>query len=464
MCQRAISVSLVILAGLGGCAVGPSYHRPSAPMSAKFKEVDGWVAATPSDAADRADWWTAFGDPILDDLEHRLTVANQTLAGAEAAWHQSQALVREQRAALFPTISLTGSASRSGGGPSPTTNAYKAGAGATWTPDIWGASRRGLEAAKAGAAASRADLGNARLALEVDLALDYIQLRQLDEEKRILDYTVAGYARSLDIAQNRYTAGVAAKSDVLSAQSQLQTTQASDADLSQQRARLEHAIAVLIGQPPAGLTLVPAPWTLTLPTLPGGTPSTLLQRRPDIAAAERRANAANAQIGVQTAAYFPNLTLTGQEGFQSSQLSRLFNASNFAWTLGASAAETIFDAGARGARVAGAKAGYDQAVAAYRQTVLTALAQVEDNLAAQRVLANEQTLRQSALAAANTNDTIARNQYRAGTVDYTTVVVAQATALSAKTSALGIEAARLTTAVDLIAALGGGWDRQALRK
>ena len=459
MPHRPHFLNLTLALALTGCAVGPDYHRPAARIPAAFQEATGWLEATPSDAAARSDWWTGFGDAKLNDLETQVSVSNQTLAGSEAAYRQSQAVVREQTAALFPTVSLTGSAARNGGGgPIPTTSTYKVGAGASWAPDLWGGLRRGLEGARAGSQASAADLVNARLSLQVALAIDYIQLRQFDEQKRILDETALAYDRSREIIQNRYAAGVSAKSDLLSAQSQLATTRANKTDLAQQRAKLEHAIAVLIGKPPAELSLTPAPWTLTLPAIPPAAPATLLQRRPDVAAAERRVMAANAQIGVQTAAYFPDITLTGQAGSQSGRLASLFSASTLAWSLGASAAETIFDAGARKAKVAGARATYDQTVATYRQTVLTALAEVEDALAAQKVLAEEHTLRRSALTAAKANAAIAHNQYLAGQTDYTAVVVAQTTALSAQTSDLSISAARLTIAVDLIAALGGGWD------
>jgi NodT family efflux transporter outer membrane factor (OMF) lipoprotein len=452
--------------------VGPNYHRPAAPTSIAYKEAAGWAPAQPSDAADRKDWWTVFNDPVLNALEAKVDVSNQTLAAAEAAYRQATALVREDRAALFPTISLTGSATTSGGGgaatiaggaagaPGGSTNSntsYRVGVGGSWQPDLWGAIRRNIESARASAQASAGTLANARLSAQMELALDYIQVRELDEQKRILDATDVAYARNLTINQNKYNAGVSAKSDVLSALSQRASAQADEVDLAQQRARFEHAIAILAGEPPAALTLAPAPWNLKLPEIPPGVPSALLQRRPDIAQAERSAASANALIGVQTAAYYPNLTLTGEGDLAASSLGRLFNASSFVWSVGASVAETIFDAGARRARVAQARAVYDQAVANYRQTVLTAFGQVEDNLAAQRVLAGEQTLRQTASNAANANETITRNQYFAGQVDYTAVVVSQATALTARTAELQIEALRLTTAVDLIAALGGGW-------
>ncbi|HEY5107098.1 MAG TPA: efflux transporter outer membrane subunit [Caulobacteraceae bacterium] len=464
---------LALAAGLCGCLVGPNYHRPSAPISATFKEAQGWVPAQPSDAADRTDWWTVFGDPTLNALEAKVAISNQNLAAAEAAYRSARALVSEQRAALFPLISLTGSATVSGGGGGggTTTTAaggtvtsgrgtqtdYRLGLGATWEPDLWGRIRRTIENARANAQASKADLANARLSAQMELAVDYIQMRQLDEEKRLLDETDTGYARSLTITQNRYRVGVAAKSDVLSAQSQLQTTQSQAVDLIQQRARLEHAIAILAGEAPADLTLAAGPWALEAPQIPPGLPSELLQRRPDVASAERKADAANALIGVQKSAYYPDLTLSASPGFDASNLANLFNASSFFWSLGASVTETLFDAGARRARVAEARATYDEAVATYRQTVLTALGQVEDNLAAQRMLSQELSLSQSASTAADQNEVIARNQYLAGQSDYTAVVVAQATALAARRSAVQIASTQLTTAVDLIAALGGGW-------
>jgi NodT family efflux transporter outer membrane factor (OMF) lipoprotein len=294
------------------------------------------------------------------------------------------------------------------------------------------------------------------------MAVDYIQLRQYDEEKRLLGANADALGRTLTITRNKYNAGVAGKSDVLGAQSQYESAKADLADIAQQRARTEHAIAILAGEAPAALTLAPTPWTLKLPDIPTAAPSTLLERRPDIASAERAAANASAQIGVQTAAYFPALTLTGQGGYASSQLGQLFSASTSFWSVGASAAETLFDAGARHARVAQARAAYDQAVATYRQTVLTAFGQVEDNLAAQRVLAAEQAMRKAAADSASAAETIARNQYAAGTVDYTTVVVAQTTAINARNTELSIEAQRLTTAVDLIEALGGGWNASNL--
>ena len=473
--------SAILLCGaLSACLVGPNYRRPATPITPVFKESPGWVPAQPSSAAERQDWWTAFGDPTLDALEARVIASNQTVAAAEAAYRQAVAVVRIDRAALFPTISASGSVSYSGtvaGSAATTTGAggvvsttgssgggasYGLGLGGSWAPDLFGAVRRTVESARASAQASAANLANARLLAESELALDYIQLRQQDEELRLFDAAAAAYARTVVITQNKYDAGVSAKSDLLTARSQLSSAQAQAADLIQSRAALEHAIAILTGQPPAALSLPAGSWRLPVLEIPSGVPSVLLQRRPDIATAERNVAAANALIGVQVAAYFPSLTLTGSGNFASNELGQLFNASSFFYSVGASAAETLLDFGARRGRVAQARAAYDQSVASYRQTVLTAFGQVEDDLAAQRVFAREQTLRQSAAADATAAEVIARNQYNAGQVDFTTVIVAQTNALNARTSELQIEASRLATEVDLITALGGGWSTTEL--
>jgi len=475
--------SLLLASGLllSACEVGPNYSRPGTPTPAAYKEIAGWTPAAPSDAADRRDWWAVFGDSTLNDLERQVETNNQTLAAADAAYRQAHALVAVQRAALFPTltgnstatVSGTGNKSGSGGGSfvngativgggGGTTQNYRLQLGTTWEPDLWGKIRRGLENAKATAQASAADLANARLSVEMELAADYIQLRQLDEDKRLLDDTVDAYQKSLTVTQNKYHAGTAALADVRQAETQLYGTRAEDTDLAQQRAKMEHAIAILAGKAPADLTLAPAPWTLKPVDIPPGLPSTLLERRPDIANTERVAAAASANIGVQVAAYFPTLDLSGSGGVTSSRLADLFTSSSGFWTLGATAAETIIDFGARRAQVSAARAAFDEAVANYRQTVLTAFGQVEDNLAAQRVLVAEQADRQAALASADDALHISLNQYRAGTIDYTTVVVSQAVALSAHQTEIALEAERLTTTVDLIVALGGGWTEASL--
>jgi NodT family efflux transporter outer membrane factor (OMF) lipoprotein len=340
---------------------------------------------------------------------------------------------------------------------------YRLELGGTWEPDVWGRIRRQIENAKATAQASAADLANARLSAQMELAADYITLRQLDEQKRFDDDTVRAYAESLKITQNKFTAGVAAQSDVDQAETTLHNETAADTALESQRAVQEDAIAILTGVPPASLDLPPAPWTLTPVDIPPGVPSTLLERRPDVAAAERQAAAASANIGVATAGYYPDITLTGSGGTDASKIAQLFSPQTFFWSLGSQAVETIFNGGLTHAQVQAAKASYDESVANYREAVLTAFDQVEDNLAAQRVLAAEQPDLQASVKSADDALRITQNEYRAGTVDYTSVVVAQAAALSAHNAELQLEASRLTTTVDLIVALGGGWNASELK-
>jgi NodT family efflux transporter outer membrane factor (OMF) lipoprotein len=343
----------------------------------------------------------------------------------------------------------------SGGGAA---NSYRPSLGASWSPDVWGRIRRTVEGARGSAQASEADLAAATLSAQAELATNYFDLRSNDAEIALLTQVIAGYQRSLEITRNRYNAGIAPHSDLLQAQSQLATTQADLSDLTRSRAVFEHAIAVLVGETPETFSLAANPsWSAASPQIPAGVPSTLLQRRPDIAAAERRAAAASAQIGVETSAYFPDLTLTGSYGFAASELGNLFSASTNVWSFGASAAQTLFDAGATRARVAGARAAYDQSVANYRQTVLAAFQDVEDQLAGQRTLADQYELRRQAAVAGDRAAVMVLNQYRAGQVAYTDVVTAQATALTAQRTLVQAAAARQTTAVALIEALGGGW-------
>jgi len=477
-------LALMAATALAGCEVGPNYHRPPVTTPTQFKEADGWTPAAPADGVDRGDWWSMFNDAELNTLEQKVAVSNQNLAAAEAAYRQARALVAEDRAALFPTVDLTGSANGSGshqtiaaipagqpGGPTTaqtvgvTTHNYQATIGATWAPDVWGKIRRTIEGAKANAQASAADIANAKLSAQSELATDYFQLRLADGEKALLTATLQGYQKSLDITQNKYKAGVAAKSDVLQAETTLDNAKASLIDLDVQRTANEHAIAVLTGQPPADLTIAPIPgWTPQIPTTPEAVPSQLLQRRPDIAASERLAANASAQIGVQVAGYYPDINLTASYGFASSALSTLLKSSSSLWSAGANATQLVFDAGATHARVSGAKAGYDQAVAQYRQTVLTAFQQVEDALSADRVYQNEITPRTSASQAADQAEQIFMNQYRAGQVDYTSVVTAEATALSARQTLLTLQVQRMTNEVSLIEALGGGWTTGQLPK
>ncbi|MDC8756121.1 efflux transporter outer membrane subunit [Janthinobacterium fluminis] len=442
----------------GGCAVGPAYERPAVADTAPFKEAAGWLPAAPADTLERGPWWTLFGDPLLNELAAGVEVSNQNVAAAAAGYEQARALVREQRAGLFPSVNLTASGSRAGGGGNAAAaGSYRAALGASWEPDIWGRLRAGVDSAGAGAQASGADLAAARLSAQGELAVNYFSLRQSDAQLALLAATIDGYRRVLDITQNRFDAGIAAKSDVLQAQTQLANARIDELALVRQRAQLEHAIAVLLGKAPADFALAPAPWRVAVPEVPAGLPSTLLQRRPDIAAAERRVAAANAQIGIARAAYFPSLNLSASYGGGASRVADLFNASSSLWSLGVSAAQKLFDAGAATADVDAARAGHAAAVARYRQTVLEAFASVEDQLAATRALAQQQDLRRQASAAADQVEAQMLNRYRAGQAGYTEVVTAQATALAARRALVQVQAERQSTAVALIQALGGGW-------
>jgi len=441
-----------------GCAVGPKYEVPTAANPAQFKEAEGWQSAAPADALERGPWWTLFGDETLNQLAASIEVNNQNVAAAAAAYAQARAIVAEQRASLFPVVSLDANGNRSGGGGDTRTSSnYRVNLGASWEPDIWGSIRAGVTGAQASAQASAAELASAKLSAQGELVANYLSLRALDAEKQLLDTTVEGYQRVLQITQNRLDAGVAGKSDLLQAQTQLANARADQLTLVRQRAQLEHAIAILLGKAPAEFSLPAAAWQLTVPEVPVGLPSTLLQRRPDIAAAERRVAASNEQIGIARSAYFPNLNLSASYGFGSSQVSGLFSASNSLWSLGVSAAQAVFNAGAIGARVEQTKAAREQAIAQYRQTVLNAFADVEDQLAATRVLSQQQELRRQASEAADQVEQQMINRYRAGQVGYTEVVQAQVTALNARRALLQVQSDRQTTAVALIQSLGGGW-------
>jgi NodT family efflux transporter outer membrane factor (OMF) lipoprotein len=465
-----LAVAGSALALLSACTLGPAYEKP--PVSAMtslpttYKSLDGWKEATPGDLLDRGDWWTLLGDPRLDALIGRVNVSNQTIAAAEASYRQARALVREQRASLFPTIDLSGSATKSGGGGSSSSTStstssgqrYQASIGASWEPDVWGRIRNTISNAKASAQASAADLAAARLSMQGELATNYLGLRQADAELALVGKTVEGYQRSLTITQNRYAAAIAPKSDVLQATTQLASAQADLETLKQTRATYENAIAVLVGEPASSFTLAADPaWTAQLPRIPAGVPSTLLERRPDIAAAERRVAAANAEIGVARAAFFPTFGLSADGSSSATRLGDLFSASANTWSLGLSAAQTLFDAGARKAQVEQARASYDASVADYRLVVLTAFEDVENQLTAVQVLDRRYALLKTSSDAADQTEQMLLNQYKAGQVAYTDVVTAQASALSARRALLTAAVARQTTAVALIQALGGGW-------
>ena len=457
---------------LAGCAVGPDYERPPIDIGGSFKEAGDWVPATPAEAIERGQWWQLFADPQLDALMAQLDVSNQNIAAAVAAYDQSRALVRQQRASLFPSVDLSFGVTRTGSGSSRNNvvtggtvsssnnrirNNYQTSIGASWEPDIWGRLRRNVENAEAGAQASAADLALARLSAQGELATNYLSLRQADAEIALLQQTLEGYARALEIANNRYKVGVAPKTDVLSAQTQFYNTQAELEGLHRTRATLEHAVAVLLGKVPAQFSLLPAEWNPQVPQVPVGLPSALLQRRPDIASAERQMAAANDSIGIAKAAWFPSFSLSGSYGANSQTLGDLFETSATVWSLGASAAQTLLDFGARKAQVEQARASYRQAVANYRQTTLTAFQEVEDNLSATRVLERQYELRQQASAIADENERLILNQYRAGKIAFVEVVTASASALSARRTLSQAALDRQTTAVALIQAIGGGW-------
>ena len=467
---------------LQSCAIGPNYQRPSVETPERYKEVAGAEAAAqptanaqpPAPSPPPEQWWTLFNDANLNDLESQVQVSNQNLAASEAAYRQSVAVVHEQRASFFPSLSVDGGVTRSGGegrsrngtttgsGTTVTTssaNLYQAGASASWEIDLWGRLRRSLENAHALADASAADLAGAKLSIQGQLAIAYLQLREADAEQRLLADTVSAYGRSLEIAQNRYNAGTVAKTDLLQARTQLANAQDQLAALVLSRAQLEHAIAALVGKPASSFSLEARDqWLTAVPDIPSGIPSTLLQRRPDIAAAERRVAAANASIGIEEAAYFPTLTLTGAYDFISTSTSALFKAANESHSVGGSISEALFNGGATRARVSGARAAFDQSVAQYRQSVLTAFQDVEDQLASSRILLQQYDFRREASEAADETERLTMNQYRAGTISYTDVVVAQTAALSARRALASISLSRQTTAVSLITALGGRWE------
>ncbi|MBR8460696.1 efflux transporter outer membrane subunit [Burkholderia dolosa] len=471
--SAAVAVATAVL--LAGCAVGPDYHRPDASIPAAFKEAPaGWKVAQPADRTDRGPWWKVYADPQLDALIDRLNASNQTIAQSAAAYRQARALVAEARAAYFPTVSLSASGSRSrtpraslssgtssnfGSGASGSiNNSYSVGLDATWEPDLWGKVSRSVSAQRAGEAAAAADLANARLSQQALLAQTYFQLRTSDTLQKLLDDTVKSYEESLRLTQNQYAQGVAARADVIQAQTQLQSAQAASIDNGVARAQYEHAIATLIGEPASTFSLPPMPLASEPPVTPVDVPSALLERRPDIAAAERRAAAANEQIGVAIAAFFPTLTLSASGGVQSSVWSQLFTLPARFWTVGPQLAATLFDAGLRAAQTEAARAAYDQDVAAYRLAVLTAFQDVEDNLASQRILAQEVDVQRQAVESAQHALAIVTNQYKAGTVAYLNVLTAQTTAFTAQQKLASIAGQRMESSVGLVKALGGGWD------
>jgi len=466
----ATSILVLACVAMAGCAVGPDYRKPEAAAETQYKELEGWHAATPRDALPRGSWWAIFGDPTLDELMTRVDVSNQNLRVSEARVRQARAAADQARASLFPVLNANASATRSKSPSLPNApsfatgavNNYSASLNASWELDLWGRIRRSVEAGEANWQASAADLEAARLSARATLAQDYFALRVADTTKRLLEETVQAYQRSLELTQNRYNAGVVARVDVVQAEVQLKSAQASLIDVGVDRAQLEHAIALLVGETPASFALAPADLALRVPQVPVALASEMLERRPDVAAAERSAAAANAQIGVAKAAYFPTFTLTGADGFRTTNLASLFSAPSRFWSLGAAATEALFDGGARRAATAQAVAGYDAQVATYRQTVLAAFQDVEDNLAALRILEQEATLQDEVVQSARQAVDLTTNQYRAGVVSYLNVITAQTTAYTNQRTAVNVLGRRLTAAVGLIKALGGGWSAEEL--
>jgi NodT family efflux transporter outer membrane factor (OMF) lipoprotein len=464
---------------LVGCLVGPDYHRPppASPSPAQYKELSGWTAATPADTAPKGDWWTDFHDPLLDQLEPMVQVSNQTVRASYEDYQQALALVREADAALFPTIGATGSATRSrngggigssgGGGFGNSHTVVSSGsveATLTWDLDVWGKIRRTIEENADNAQASEATLANATLSEQVLLATTMINLRTTDANIDLLTETVGEFKEFLRVVSNAVKAGYSLypPSDEITARVQLENAQASLIALGVARAQFAHAIAVLVGKNPEELDIPHSTAMPALPQIPVGVPSTLLERRPDIAAAERTMAAQNAAVGVAIAAYYPDISLSASDGFSQTPLSGLLRAANNVWSVGAAGSETIFDFGAREAEVDAAKAAYRSAVATYRGTVLSAFQGVEDNLAGLRILADQAQVLDAAVHDATRGAEIARNEYQAGTVDYTTVATAQATQLSDQENALSVQQNRLIDAATLIGDLGGGWSSTQL--
>lgn len=452
---------------LAACAAGPDYERPEAAATPEFKETPGpWKQAQPRDEIARGKWWEIFGDQQLNTLIEKIDVSNQTLAAAEAQYRQAQAAVGVSRAGLFPSVdgnlSVTRSRSPTGviGGTTAgrTITNRSVSVTANWELDLWGRVRRAVEASEASVQASRGDVASARLSLQAELATNYFQLRLLDVQKQLLDDTVAAFRKSLELTNNRYNVGVAAKVDVVQADAQVKSTLAQSVDLGVQRAQLEHAIAILIGVAPSQLAIAPRPtYLVPMPVIPPGLPSALLERRPDIAAAERRVAAANAQVGVARAAFFPQTMLTATFGFRSADPATWLSAPSRFWSIGPAIAQAIFDAGLRRAQTDQAIAAYDATVANYRQTTLVAFQEVEDNLAALRILEEQARLQDDAVQAARQSVALTVNQYKAGTVSFLNVVTVQASQLAEERAAVTVLQRRLAAAVALVRALGGGW-------
>lgn len=460
----ALSVAL-----LSGCAIGPDYQRPQTAAPLEYKQAAGWTQANPSDSLARGAWWELYGDPQLNALVDKLNSANQSVAQSEAQFRQAQALVRSARGAFLPSADLSVGKTRSSQGTGSSNSSLtssssgirdtlNAQVGVSWEADVWGKLRRGLEANEASAEASLADLAAMRLSQQSEMVQNYLQLRVIDEQKRLLEATVEAYQRSLKMSENQYRAGISGKDAVAQAQTQLRNTQASLIDLIWQRAQFENAIAVLTGQAPAGFNLAEIKNVPKLPQIPVSLPSQLLERRPDIASVERSVIAANANIGVAKAAYYPDFSLSLSGGYSSSQYQDWISVPNRFWSVGPKISLPLFDGGQRSAEVDRNEAVYDQTVAKYRQTVLDGLREVENYMVQLKVLGDESVVQEQALESARESLRLTSNQYKAGLIAYLDVVSVQTTALSTERSVLNLLQSRLIASVQLIAALGGGWD------
>jgi NodT family efflux transporter outer membrane factor (OMF) lipoprotein len=450
---------LIAALAVSGCApVGPNFERPAAIVSPQFREIKGWKIATPRANEPKGEWWSVFHDPELDQLMRVVAVSNQTIRADEANFRQGLALINEARAGLFPTVNGTGSATRS----SPAQTNLTAEASGAWTLDIWGQIRREIESQQAGAGASAAFLANATLAAQSALALAYVTLREADSLENLLAGTIEDYKRSVTITQNQYNAGTAAKSDVITAQAQLLNAQAALIAAGVTRAQSEHAIAVLMGRPPAGLSIPHGSLATRVPSVPVGLPSSLLERRPDVAAAEETMRQANAEIGVQFAGYFPAVSLSGLIGYSGNPFATQFSPSNPVWSFGASLAQPLFNGGLTTAQVEAARQTYQADVATYRGTVLSAIQQVEDALAGIRILSREVKVQAEDVRISREATQITLNEYKAGTQAFTAVVTAETQQLGAEESLLTTQGDLQADAVNLIVSLGGGWSQSML--
>jgi NodT family efflux transporter outer membrane factor (OMF) lipoprotein len=456
---------------LTGCVVGPKYHAPAVQAPPAYKELGDWKPAQPNDQNLGGTWWTIFQDPQLDALELQVDVSNQNLKAAAAQYQEARAVLRYYRADYYPTVTAGPSATRTRvSANSPTSTILR---GATYNDfvlpfdvsyqaDVWGRVRKNVESYREQAQASAADLATVNLSMHADLAVDYFQARSLDAEEQLLNSTVTQYEQALELTQNRYDGGIASEVEVEQARTILQTTRAEAVDVGVSRAQFEHAVAILIGKPPAEFSLPPLPLTAPPPHIPVGVPSDLLERRPDIAAEERLVASANAQIGVAKSAYYPLINLGATGGFESSAITTLINGPSGLWSIGLSAVQTVFDGGRRHALNDEARATYDSQVANYRQSVLDGFQQVEDNLAAVRILENEAKIQDEAVVAAQHSLDLSITRYKGGVTSYLEVITAQNAALGDEVTAVNILGRRMANTVLLIQALGGGWDRSSL--